>query len=226
MSPSSPPPLSVNQLLPYFPSVTAKLKSFLKTQNATSNYSSCCSDKKRRYWNRLCELPMQCHFGRDTNSKSAYNILYYYYYSSCYSVTLRVPTLDFETGWTGELWSKTNLPNWQNLENSIFVVKKSDFWRFIKKKLYLWIFKNFLTFSIFFGFLGFLLGFSQIFWIFLDFWAFWYFGFFGIFGIFIVFFWLLLKVIEVTTEHQNCPKVIKAKQSNSNFLEFLVTVFF
>ena len=29
-------------------------------------------------------------------------------------VTLRVPPLDSETGWTGELWSKTNLLNWQN----------------------------------------------------------------------------------------------------------------
>ena len=60
-------------------------------------------------------------------------------------VTLRAPPppLDFETGWTGELWSKTNLPNWQNLENSNVLLKKSDFWRFIKKFLYLWIFKNF-----------------------------------------------------------------------------------
>ena len=29
-------------------------------------------------------------------------------------VTLRVPLLDPETGLTGELWSKTNLLNWQN----------------------------------------------------------------------------------------------------------------
>ena len=29
-------------------------------------------------------------------------------------VTLRGPPLDSETGWTGELWSKTNLLNWQN----------------------------------------------------------------------------------------------------------------
>ena len=29
-------------------------------------------------------------------------------------VTLRPPPLDSETGWTGELWSKTNLLNWQN----------------------------------------------------------------------------------------------------------------
>ena len=34
---------------------------------------------------------------------------YSYYYSR---VTLRLPPLDSETGWTGELWSKTNLLNW------------------------------------------------------------------------------------------------------------------
>ena len=30
------------------------------------------------------------------------------------SVTLRLPPLDSETGWTGELWSKTNLLKWKN----------------------------------------------------------------------------------------------------------------
>ena len=34
--------------------------------------------------------------------------------SSSSSVTLVLPPLDSETGWTGELWSKTNLLNWQN----------------------------------------------------------------------------------------------------------------
>ena len=34
--------------------------------------------------------------------------------SVCMYVTLRVPPLDSETGRTGELWSKTNLLNWQN----------------------------------------------------------------------------------------------------------------
>ena len=29
-------------------------------------------------------------------------------------VTLRGPPLDSEMGWTRELWSKTNLLNWQN----------------------------------------------------------------------------------------------------------------
>ena len=30
------------------------------------------------------------------------------------------PPLDSETGWTGEIWLKTNLLNWQNKKNSIF----------------------------------------------------------------------------------------------------------
>ena len=29
-------------------------------------------------------------------------------------VILRVPPLDSETEWTGELWSKTNILDWQN----------------------------------------------------------------------------------------------------------------
>ena len=32
--------------------------------------------------------------------------------------------LDSETVWTGELWLKTNLLNWQNQENSIFFLEK------------------------------------------------------------------------------------------------------
>ena len=36
------------------------------------------------------------------------------FFFSFFSVTLRGPPLDSETGWTGELWSKTNLLNWQN----------------------------------------------------------------------------------------------------------------
>ena len=31
-----------------------------------------------------------------------------------FSVTLVLPPLDSETGWTGELWSKTYLLIWQN----------------------------------------------------------------------------------------------------------------
>ena len=42
-------------------------------------------------------------------------------------ITLRVPPLKSETGWTGELWSKTYLLNWQNEENSIFFSKKIFF---------------------------------------------------------------------------------------------------
>ena len=33
---------------------------------------------------------------------------------SDFSVTLVLTPLNSETGWTGELWSKTNLLNWQN----------------------------------------------------------------------------------------------------------------
>ena len=36
------------------------------------------------------------------------------------SVTLRPLPLDSEMGWTGEGWSKTNLLNWQNKEDSFF----------------------------------------------------------------------------------------------------------
>ena len=32
----------------------------------------------------------------------------------CTYVTLRLPPQDSEMGWTGELWSKTNLLDWQN----------------------------------------------------------------------------------------------------------------
>ena len=34
--------------------------------------------------------------------------------SVCPFLTLRVPPLDSETWWTGELWPKTNILNWQN----------------------------------------------------------------------------------------------------------------
>ena len=40
--------------------------------------------------------------------------LYVHLSRSCYHL------LDSETGWTGELWSKINLVNWQNLKDSIF----------------------------------------------------------------------------------------------------------
>ena len=56
------------------------------------------------------------------------------------SVTLRVPPLKTEVGWTGELSSKTNLLNGQNKEKNIFLAKKK----------YLNLFLRFLRFSIFF----------------------------------------------------------------------------
>ena len=55
------------------------------------------------------------------------------------SVTLMLPPLDSETSWPGELWSKTNLLKWQNLDNSIFFFffsdlfgKKVTFWDFLR----------------------------------------------------------------------------------------------
>ena len=42
----------------------------------------------------------------------------YYYYS--YSITLRIPPLDSETGWTGELGSNPVLLIFENLDHSIF----------------------------------------------------------------------------------------------------------
>ena len=70
-------------------------------------------------------------------------ILYYTkgFLPSYFSVTLRVPPLDSEMGWTGELWSKTYLLNWQKEDNRFFLAvqkiflkfsdvlrEKSDFW--------------------------------------------------------------------------------------------------
>ena len=46
-------------------------------------------------------------------------------------VPLRVPLLDSETGLAGELWSKTNLLNRQNLLNSFFLAKKKYLWNFL-----------------------------------------------------------------------------------------------
>ena len=44
--------------------------------------------------------------------------------SLSFSVTLTVTHLDSKMGWTGELWSKTNLFNWQNYVNSFFSAVK------------------------------------------------------------------------------------------------------
>ena len=40
------------------------------------------------------------------------------------SITLRPPPLDSETEWTAELWSKTNLLNWQNYGKSLFFFRQ------------------------------------------------------------------------------------------------------
>ena len=53
----------------------------------------------------------------------------------------RGPPLDSETRWTRELWSKTNLLNWQNSENSIFF-KDIGFFKIVT------FLKNFLIFFI------------------------------------------------------------------------------
>ena len=42
-------------------------------------------------------------------------------------IMLRVPHLESETGWTGELWSKNNLLKYQNSEESIFLLLKKVF---------------------------------------------------------------------------------------------------
>ena len=53
------------------------------------------------------------------------------------------PSLGSEMGWTGELWSKTNLLNWQNKEKSIF----------FGQKIYIYIYKYGFFFLQIFGFL-------------------------------------------------------------------------
>ena len=48
------------------------------------------------------------------------------------------PPLDSETDWTGELWSKTNLFNWENKENNIFLPNIIFFkiFRFLETKCF------------------------------------------------------------------------------------------
>ena len=121
---------------------------------------------------------------------------------------MRLPPLDSETGWTGELWSKTNLINWQNQGNSIFFSSTifDHFWQFLKFFGFLLIFEFFLDFLDFFldflGFLRFFEIFSDFrifdhFWQLLDFLGFlWTFGFFldflDFFLDFLDFFWFFL----------------------------------
>ena len=74
------------------------------------------------------------------------------------SVTLRLPPLISEMGWTGELWSKTKFLILENKEDSIFYLffrhKKIFFrnLRFLKKSDFFEIFRNFFRFSDFFRF--------------------------------------------------------------------------
>ena len=76
--------------------------------------------------------------------------------TSCYScfVTLRLPSLKSETGWTEKLLLMTNLLNWQNKDNSIFFERKKQicpkFPDILKKKWFFEIFWNVLWYLDFF----------------------------------------------------------------------------
>ena len=122
-------------------------------------------------------------------------------------VTLRLPPLDSENGWSGELWSKTNLLHWQI---AFFSPAKKNF------------FKNFRWKKRFLEILGFFDHFCPI----LDFGGFsCIFGFFFFFGFLIVwiclqyiyFLWIPYKVFKVTTKsyqgHYWRPKMAKMGQT-------------
>ena len=125
--------------------------------------------------------------------------LCYHYCCLCHG---QATPKDSETGWTGELWSKTNLFIVQNKDNRIFV---QQFFKVIFLKDFLKIF--FLFLWPFWQFVGFFMDFLNIFWILLCFvgffcklflWFLWFFlnlFFFSIleFGIFRIFldFWIL-----------------------------------
>ena len=123
------------------------------------------------------------------------------------SVTLILPPLIFEMGWTGELWSKTNLLKWQNKENMIFFcIPKifSKFSDFLKKKCVFFRFFQTFWFKTFFWHL-YIYFFCGIFWIFSEFWIFFWifviiFGFLGFFLDIFDFF----KVIMATTKSYWC----------------------
>ena len=53
------------------------------------------------------------------------------------SVTLRVPSLDSEIGWTGEFWLKPNLLKWKKLRNYNFSATKFllQVFRFFENKV-------------------------------------------------------------------------------------------
>ena len=60
----------------------------------------------RRNSNILCFPPPNYHSILDTRISVRPSV-------QTSSVTLRVPPLDSEMGWTGKLWLKTDLLNWQ-----------------------------------------------------------------------------------------------------------------
>ena len=136
-------------------------------------------------------------------------------------VSLRVPPpLDSKTGWTRELWSKTNLLKWQNIylfqqKNKYF----QHFQNFEKKKWMLVIFfflsrflvglkLFFLTIFIIFGFFLYI----YFFFFFRFVWNYWLLFWFIEIFIFDFFFYskqlrLQRKLTEVTTEHHKLPKI-------------------
>ena len=66
--------------------------------------------------------------------------------------------MDSETGWTGELWLKVNLLNWQNYENSIFLISAK------RKNIYIFLIPDLRTqLLIFFGGVGVFIDFSSFF---------------------------------------------------------------
>ena len=81
-------------------------------------------------------------------------------------VTLRVPSLDSATGWTGELWSNTNFSIVKTKRNVVvlfFWQKKKDI-----KNFQIFLKKNICFFG-FFRFSDLFLFFSQTFWMFFRF---------------------------------------------------------
>ena len=127
------------------------------------------------------------------------------------SMTLVLPPLKSETGWTWELWSKANLLNWQNQENSVFLaifllLKLSD----VLKKVIFLCFFFILDFWVFcYDSCRFVWYFLFIIWYFLGLFKFlWDFcSFLKINAFFLDKKKLLLNLTEVTTEDQKWPKV-------------------
>ena len=130
-------------------------------------------------------------------------------------VMLRLPPLDSKTRWTGELWSKNNLLNWQKKRIALFSVKlflklnwfwkRVIFWYFFKDfSRFLDFFQHFQKFWIF----GFLNGFLDFFFGFFNFLIFlaFFLDFFVLFGFQSKSLRLLLKVTKVSTGQQKWAK--------------------